>query len=573
MNKVVLFVDDEASILGSIKRVFRKADFELLTAGSANEALAILRIRQVSVLVSDYSMPEVNGAELLKQARNIQPDMVRIILTGNNDQESVVRAINEGAVSRFLNKPWDDKKLLEEVNSALQDWEVSQYAFPEKQVLNQQAYIKYVEGQIKTVSDHNQYVVRFAVSNLETLRQSLGLETVTQCLEDITPERDLYGDDITLSLMDDLHFCALVSSSSTTDEPDVIVSEFLEKFESMLSVGDQNHRYKFYVGYSPVAKSENENGVSENAFEYLKKATIAYEMAVRDDATGYIACSEKMSSEKSYGLNLDSQLHSALANEEFVLYYQPKIDTSNNTLYGAEALIRWKSPTLGFVPPFEFIPVAEKSDLINDIGEWVAYEASRQWLEWFNDVEVSPSISVNVSAKQLAEKKFISRIQNALSESKINAANLELEITENILMNDIDKSIDVLLEAKELGVKLSIDDFGTGYSSLNYLSRLPVDSIKLDRSFILPLDESKADRQLVKNLIQLGHDLDMQIVAEGVETEHQLELLKAYGCDVIQGYFFSPPIPAADFIQSTAVYLPPSFSTSTNFEPPMSKAS
>jgi len=242
-------------------------------------------------------------------------------------------------------------------------------------------------------------------------------------------------------------------------------------------------------------------------------------------------------------------------------------------LHGAEALLRWNNPTLGFVSPLDFIPVAEENDLISEIGHWVMETASYQWNDWFKGQKTDVRISVNVSPRQLWDRQFVEQVSQVLVSTKIDPSVLELEITESVMMQDIETAISVLHEIKSLGVKTSIDDFGTGYSSLNYLHRLPLDVLKIDRSFVLPLEERKESQSLVKNLIVLGQDLNMEIVAEGVENEAQLDLLLNMGCDVIQGYYYSPPITTDEFTALMKTYPVLSTPDIGSEDVPMRKAS
>ncbi len=245
-------------------------------------------------------------------------------------------------------------------------------------------------------------------------------------------------------------------------------------------------------------------------------------------------------------LQMESDLRKAIRKNEMHLYYQPRVDAITGNVIAAEALARWKKSE-GMVSPGEFIPVAEESGLIVPIGEWILRTACVQYMEWQEAGIPAESISVNISVKQFLQEDFISTVSNALKDTGMKPQCLELEITENILMQNAGKTISMLNELKAMGIKLAMDDFGTGYSSFNYLIQFPLDVIKIDMSFIRDITERADHAAIVKAIIIMAHSLHLSVVAEGVETKSQLEILKEFGCDEIQGYYYSPPLPTAEF--------------------------
>ncbi len=249
---------------------------------------------------------------------------------------------------------------------------------------------------------------------------------------------------------------------------------------------------------------------------------------------------------------LESDLHRALELGQFELYYQPRVNTATGAVRGAEALIRWIHPDRGMIAPDEFIPVAEECGLIGPIGEWVLREACRQARAW-QDGEVGRlRISVNLSPLQFRQSSIIQVVRDALSQSGLAANCLELELTESAVMSDPEESIAILEQLSATGVLVSVDDFGTGYSSMSYLSRFPIDILKIDRIFISEIASRSEDASIVRAIVSLAHSLKLKVVAEGVETQAQLEFLKSLGCDEYQGYAFSRPVPAAAFAEVVA---------------------
>jgi diguanylate cyclase (GGDEF)-like protein/PAS domain S-box-containing protein len=243
---------------------------------------------------------------------------------------------------------------------------------------------------------------------------------------------------------------------------------------------------------------------------------------------------------------LQEELRSAVARSEFVLFYQPQVDLRTNRVFAAEALIRWNHPTRGTLSPIKFIPLAEESGLIVQIGDWVLHEACRQNKAW-QDAGAPPiTVCVNVSARQFKEKNLVSRVVNALRESGLRPEYLELELTESLIMQDVGRAVATMKELQILGVQLSIDDFGTGYSSLSALKTFPVVRLKIDKSFITDVSSEENDKAVACAVISLGQKLNLRVIAEGVETYDQVAFLRANNCDEMQGYHFSKPVPAGE---------------------------
>ena len=244
-------------------------------------------------------------------------------------------------------------------------------------------------------------------------------------------------------------------------------------------------------------------------------------------------------------LQIVNDLRAALQNNQFKLYYQPQFNIQSGKITGVEALIRWHHPEKGMIPPDQFIPLAEENGLILPIGTWVIDEACRQAKKW-QHCHPDLTVSINVSAKQLYDKNFIKIIESALSDNQLKPGFLEVELTETLLLKDIDYASHVLQQLSLLGIKLALDDFGTGFSSLSYLTRLPVTKLKIDRSFLSQFPSKREDRRLINSIIAMGHSLDLLIVSEGVETHEQLEYLGKSGCDIAQGFLLGKPVPAIE---------------------------
>ena len=248
-------------------------------------------------------------------------------------------------------------------------------------------------------------------------------------------------------------------------------------------------------------------------------------------------------------LRFERDLRSAISGNEFLLHYQPQVDLRSGKVVGMEALIRWRHPELGLVAPNRFISVAEETGLIGPIGDWVIRTACAQNMEWQRAGYGALRVAVNLSAHQFSQPGLVNSIAAVLLENNMEAQHLEIELTETLVMHDVENAIGVLRDLKALGVKLSIDDFGTGYSSLSYLKRFPIDVLKIDQSFVRDIALDADDAAIVTSIISLAHSLRLNVIAEGVETVEQLAYLRRHGCDEIQGYYFSKPVAALEFEQ------------------------
>ena len=281
--------------------------------------------------------------------------------------------------------------------------------------------------------------------------------------------------------------------------------------------------------------------------ELLRYADMAMSHAKKAGSNTIRFFDPKMQAILEAHATLEAELRQALARQQFRLYYQPQVDESGR-IFGGEALVRWIHPQRGMIPPFQFIPLAEETSLILDIGQWVLETACRQLAAWSNDEQrYDLVLAVNVSARQFKLKDFVDRVAAVIQEQRINPSRLKLELTESMVLDDLDDVVAKMHALKALGVGLSMDDFGTGYSSLSYLKQLPLDQLKIDRSFVNDIVTDPLDAVMVRTIIDMAHNFSLDVIAEGVETDAQLAFLKQHGCLAYQGYLFSKPVPVEEF--------------------------
>jgi diguanylate cyclase len=281
----------------------------------------------------------------------------------------------------------------------------------------------------------------------------------------------------------------------------------------------------------------------------MKNADAAMYHAKEMGRNNYQFFTQEMNTAAHRRLALENDLRHALEREEFVLHYQPQLDLESGDIVGLEALIRWQHPQRGLISPNEFIPVAEDTGLIIDIGEWSLRQACLQAMHWQRTGYPLLQVAVNFSPRQFRREGVVEAVSRILRETGLNPACLELEITESTILEHAEQVIVTLKGLSSIGVQLSIDDFGTGYSSLSYLKRFPIDKLKIDQSFVHDVSSDPDDAAIVTAIIAMARSLSLTVIAEGVETADQLAFLKALGCNRAQGYYFSRPLPAPEFAQ------------------------
>jgi EAL domain-containing protein (putative c-di-GMP-specific phosphodiesterase class I) len=330
----------------------------------------------------------------------------------------------------------------------------------------------------------------------------------------------------------------LVNNNPNDNDVKVVAESLVNCISELLSIDDYEVALTPSIGIAMYPRD------GENLSELKKHADIAMYYAKNMGRNGYRFYAESLNENAMKFLRIEGCLREALNNDEFSLHYQPQVCLKKRKIIGVEALLRWYSPELGNVTPTEFIPVAEDSGMINDLGEWVLRKACVQAKAWMEAGMQDFKVSVNLSSIQFKRASLLNVIKRALDDSGLPASLLEVELTEGAIMNDVDQNITRLNQLRDMGVAIAVDDFGTGYSSLSYLKRFPINTLKIDRSFITTIDSDPDDAAIVEAIIALASKLKLTVIAEGVETSEQLETLNRFHCDVIQGYYFGKPVPA-----------------------------
>jgi diguanylate cyclase (GGDEF)-like protein/PAS domain S-box-containing protein len=334
---------------------------------------------------------------------------------------------------------------------------------------------------------------------------------------------------------------AVMTPISAIDDSVIVAEKVLNAIKKPFHLKGEEVFITFSIGISIYPTD------GEDFDDLLKDSLSAMQYAKQDGGSQYRFFASDMNAKAKNRLALEKRMRAALLNNEFVLFYQPKVEPKTDHVRGAEALIRWIDPVHGMVSPGEFIPVAEETGLIVDIGTWVMRTACFQTKAW-QDAGYAPiKMSVNVSSLQFKAKDLLDKVKAALADSELDAKYLELEITESMLMNDVEGAIARMQAVRDLGCGLSIDDFGTGYSSLSYLGRFPITTLKIDRAFVRDVQDNQNTAEIARAIIGLSRGLNLEVVAEGAEILEHVEFLKENGCDSIQGFFYSKPLDAKTF--------------------------
>ena len=365
------------------------------------------------------------------------------------------------------------------------------------------------------------------------LRDSLRGCDIVACMDE--------GIGTTLARLGGDEFVILLPQLRHTEDAARVARRLLDTLKAPFLVENMEVIVSGSIGIS----SFPDDGVDEETL--LKHADIAMYRVKEEGRNGFRFYAPDMNARSRERLHLEAELRRALENNEFVLHYQPKIDYSTGIVVGAEALVRWMRPDIGLVAPGEFIGAAEECGLIVPLGKWVLEQAAEQAALWQATSDYALQISVNISAEQIRSTELINTVATAIDNANLAPELLQLELTESTMMSNSDQHIAVLDAIRAMGISISIDDFGTGYSSLAYLKRLPIDGLKIDRCFVVDMTTDTRDAAIVQGTIMLAHSLGLKVVAEGVESQQQDEMLRGFGCDMVQGNYYSPAIAVPDF--------------------------
>ena len=556
MKRTLLLVDDDIHVLNALKRLLHAQDYHILTATSGAEALQKLAQHQVSVIISDLRMPEMTGVEFFSQVVQRWPDTIRIILSAYADFSAVTDAINLGAISKFFTKPWKNQQMCEDIKKAFYSADLKQkneqrFKYQEghdqlTKLPNRKSFDTKLQESMLDAEQNNKEIVIIVVAldRFKNINDSLGRVAGDQLLQNMAQRLEhCIGDNDIVARIGGDEFIIMIPNVKERSAAKKLAKELLFSLSQSLRIEE----YKLVVTASiGISLYPQDSTLSEILIKNAESAMYRAKDLGKNQYQFY--CSD-ISTSTTEHLTLETQLRYALKYNEFRLFYQPKVDISTGQLIGFEALVRWQNPELGLLPPGKFIVLLEEIGLIVHVGEWVLNQACYQNNEWRKAGLLPIQVAVNVSSYQFQAVNFIQVVEQAIKSSGLAAQGLEIEITEDTLINNIEQCRDILEHFRALGISIAIDDFGTGYSSLSYLKHFPVDLLKIDQSFIKELDVNPQDLKIVASIITMAHDLDLKVIAEGVENQAQLQKLIDLNCDQIQGYFIDRPLTAEQATQ------------------------
>lgn len=544
----LLIVDDEPQICRSLRRILRPDGYEIFTACSAGEALEILAGQPIDVIVSDQQMPHTKGTAFLNEVMTRYPGTVRMILSGAADLADITEAMTAGAIYKFLTKPMDPGLLRANVAEGFarvetltaERWARDRHD-PDTH-LQTREQVENAYGQLarsRSASTAAACVMLIQVDQHANIVASFGYAFGEEFMREVA--RVLRFDD-----EPNCHICRDAPSSFLLLTADVLPERRLvrlkERLDDVLSAPVLVSGRRFPVTLSVGGTSAADPAVRLR--DLVDQANTAMMTAsLRGGATMQIYQTDLVGAWRNR-VQLESDLRQAVSQQAFELYYQPQVDVATGRIVGLEALLRWRHPEHGFVNPAEFVPVAERLGLINELGLWVFESALVRFAEWDARGIAPPELAVNVSVLQLKSASLVGKLERLLGENRIEPCRLVIEITETAAIEQEEAISECLDGLRSLGITLAMDDFGTGYANLSRLSKLEIKKLKLDRS-LLPVGNESRSEKLFANVVTMARELRLELVAEGVETPAELSAVFRAGCPVVQGYFYSPPVDAA----------------------------
>ena len=561
MRPKVMIVDDEPINIEVLQDFLQEAGYgRFVSTSDSTTAMAMLFDERPDVLLLDLMMPEVGGFDILKsvQADRILKHIPVIILTASSDPNHKLDALELGA-SDFLGKPVDPSELVLRMRNTLaakayQDRLANYDALTG--LPNRKKYTDHLDWALRQSKRENTIgaALHVGLDRFKQINEAFGPATgdrllqevarrLRQCVRD-TAQGEMAGEGVekpSLARLGNDEFALLLPVIAEVAGAAGFAARVLEAVALPYHVSGHELFLTCSVGISVFPNDGEEMEV------ILQDAGVAMHHAKQQGKNHSHFYSQGLNAHSRQRLSVESDLRKALERGEMRLHYQPKYCVQSGRVSGAEALVRWQHPERGLVGPQEFIPVAEESGLIVPLGDWVLRAACEQIKAWQSAGLATPRVAVNVSSHQFREHRLAETVQHALEASGVDPQYLTIEITESVIMENAQQNLDELSQIKLTGVKLSIDDFGTGYSSLSYLMRFPLDELKIDRSFLATIGEAGNKGLLVVAVIAIARSLGLNVVAEGVETNEQLDFLKAQACNEFQGFLFSKPVPADAF--------------------------
>lgn len=573
----VLICDDDKTQLLLLEKTLSKEGYAIEKAVDGEQALSAFERVKPDIILLDVNMPKRDGYSVCERIRASKQGLSIPILmiTGSDNQQSIEKAFEAGATD-FLPKPIKWGLIQHRIKYMLRSYNYQQNLQKREEDLrflayydsltrlpNRQYFSEHLERSIKLAKrNHSNTAVLFInLDSFKRINDTLGyahgdrvLKTVSKRLKSQLRSSDVisrdgdYSEDMQLARHGGDEFTIVLNHCDSVDAVAEVAKRMINQISQPIVLEHYNLVLTASIGISIYPIDGN------SVEDLLKYADMAMHSAKESGKSCYRLHSKELNERSMNRLKLEEYMREALVTQKFELYYQPQVSLKDKSIEGAEALLRLHHDELGLISPGEFIPVAEDTGLIVEIGYWVIEQACAQVKSWEQQGLEPLKISVNVSIMQITQPNFIDKLREILVNSEVDPSLIDLELTETIMMKNALDNIRKLQAIKKLGVLLSIDDFGTGFSSLNYLKQFPIDSLKIDRSFIVALEQkdAKQDIAIIKAIAAMADAMELKIIVEGVETQGQLESIKTF-CNVdatkIQGFFYSKPLAIDKFDQ------------------------
>jgi diguanylate cyclase (GGDEF)-like protein len=533
-----------------------EAAFVVHVADRLTAGLERLSVADTALVILDLSLPDSFGFETFAKVYAHSPAVPIIVLTGNDDDELALSAVQHGAQD-YLVKNRLERELL--VRSMRYSIERKRYQVQLEHQANYDAltglpnrnllHDRLRQAVYAQRSQRHIAVVFMDLDHFKLVNDSLGHSTGDRLLKGMAERlRAVLREGDTVGRVGGDEFVLILNDPANEE----VVFRTMQRIAAKVAepiVVDGN---ELYVTCSAGISLYPQDG--RDVETLLRNADAAMYRAKEHGRSNFQFYTSEMNERVSDRLALENALRRALERREFLLHYQQKVDLRSGEIIGAEALVRWMHPEWGLVRPARFIPIAEETGVIVPLGEWVVHEAARQARAWI-DAGLAPGVvSVNLSARQFRQEGLVRTVSRILEETGLEPAALEMELTESMVMHNVESAIATLQGLKSLGIRLSVDDFGTGYSSLSYLKDLPIDTLKIDRAFVRDIGTGSEaeDGVLAQAIISLGRALNLKVIAEGVETDAQVHFLKRHGCDQVQGFLYGEPVAPVEFARLLA---------------------
>ncbi len=552
----VLLVEDnstDAYILENLLSNIPDNHFDVHHVSALSEAQSACRVQQPDIILLDLSLPDAHGLDTIRELKTVATDSPIVVMTGNHDTDTIDLAVQAGAQDLLHKGEYNARFLSKTIRYAIErkqsELELKHLAHfdPLTGIANRVLFIDNMSRALAHAERHDEMLSLMFIDldNFKNINDTLGhdagddlLVQVAYRLNEVIRECD------TVARLGGDEFAIILEDIGTVYNADIIAKKILKT----LSTPFQLYNQDMFVSASIGIAISPEAGKDTNTL--LKNADIAMYRAKNKGKNNYQVFTESLNGQGLARIKMERDLQKALSLDEFELHYQPLFDVETREVYGVEALLRWRHPEYDeLIQPMKFIPVLEETGLIVSVGEWVLQTACEQCKRWHEEGLVDFCIAVNVSPRQLQQSEPVEWIEQTLQKTGLEGKYLNIEITEDILLDEPEQAKINIQRIRSMGVAISIDDFGTGYSSLSYLMNYTLDTLKIDRSFLQTLTTNTATPVILKAIIQMAHGLGLRVIAEGVEQAEQYDYLEAQGCDVLQGYLFSPPLEAQNLYQ------------------------